>query len=73
VTDFKTVTIDHSDTPPEAKLRDIVYITDIFSVKLALFFGDTPGSSTSSNNAIASSCILSIIWLQVSIVKATEA
>ena len=31
-----------------------------------------PGGSTLSNNAIASLCIPSIIWLYTSIVKATE-
>ena len=52
---FKTATISHSVTPPEAKFQFLLKIMSAPDVKLALFFTPfTAGGKTSASNAITS-------------------
>ncbi len=63
-TDFKTVTIDHSDTPPSYEIYDLLDIILDICVKSALFLDltpFTPAGSILSSNVIALACIPSII------------
>ena len=62
---FKTATISHSVTPPIAKFQLLLNIMLQVDVKVTVILLGTPflaTGKTSSNNAIASDCIPSIIW-----------